>query len=49
MLKSLNYENKNSLKALKVFLEKRKNIQKKQTITVNKIIQNVKKNGDKQF
>ena len=47
MLKSLNYENKNSLKALKVFLEKRKNIQKKQTITVNKIIQNVKKNGDK--
>ena len=47
MLKSLNYENQKSLKALKVFLEKRKNIQKKQTITVNKIIQNVKKNGDK--
>ncbi len=47
MLKLLNFKNKNSLKDLKVFLEKRKTIQKKQTITVNKIIQNVKKNGDK--
>ena len=47
MLKLLNFRNKNSLKSLKVFLEKRKIIQKKQTITVNKIIQNVKKKGDK--
>ncbi len=47
MLKLLNFRNKNSLKILKVFLEKRKIIQKKQTITVNKIIQNVKKKGDK--
>ena len=47
MLKLLNFRNKNSLKILKVFLEKRKIIQKKQTITVNKIIQKVKKKGDK--
>ena len=47
MLKLLNFRKKNSLKILKVFLEKRKIIQKKQTITVNKIIQNVKKKGDK--
>ena len=47
MLKLLNLKNKNSLKVLKVFLEKRKTIQKQHTITVNKIIQNVKKNGDK--
>ena len=49
MLKLLNFRNKNSLKILKVFLEKRKIIQKKQTITVNKIIQNVKKKVIKLF
>ena len=43
----LKYNNKNSLKSLKLFLDKRKSIQKKQTIIVSKIIQNVKKNGDK--
>ena len=39
--------NKNSLKALKIFLDRRKSIQKSQTYIVSKIIQNVKKNGDK--
>ena len=47
MLKVLKLNNKNSFKALKLFLEKRKSIQKNQTTIVNKIIKNVKKNGDK--
>ena len=47
MLKILNFDKKNSLKVLKVFLEKRKSIQKNQTSIVSKIIKNVKKNGDK--
>jgi len=47
MLKNLNYNQKNSNKILKTFLEKRKSIQKSQTSTVKRIIQNVKKNGDK--
>ena len=47
MLKTLNYNKKNFLKTLEVFLRKRKNIQKKQTSKVTRIIENVKKNGDK--
>ena len=47
MLKILKYNNKKSLKTLKIFLDKRKSIQKNQTTIVSKIIQNVKKNGDK--
>jgi len=46
MLKTLNYNNQNSLKTLKLFLDKRKSIQKNQTSVVNKIIKNVKKKGD---
>ncbi|MBL6786051.1 MAG: histidinol dehydrogenase [Candidatus Pelagibacter bacterium] len=46
-IKVLNFNNKNSLKILKLFLDKRKSIQKNQTRIVSKIIQNVKKNGDK--
>ena len=47
MLKVLKYHNKNSLKSLKKFLDKRKIYQKNQTTAVSKIIKNVKKNGDK--
>ena len=47
MLKVLKFENKRSLKTLKIFLDKRKSIQKNQTAIVNQIIKNVKKNGDK--
>ena len=47
MLKTLNYNNQNSLKTLELFLDKRKSIQKNQTSAVNKIIKNVKKNGDR--
>jgi len=47
MIKILKLNNKNSLKLLKIFLDKRKLIQKNQTSIVSKIIQNVKKNGDK--
>ena len=47
MLKTLNYKNQNSLKVLELFLDKRKSIQKNQTSVVSKIINNVKKNGDK--
>ena len=47
MLKVLNFNNKNSLKALELFLNKRKSIQKNQTNIVSKIIKNVKKHGDK--
>ena len=47
MLKILNFNNKNSLKALELFLNKRKSIQKNQTNIVSKIIKNVKKHGDK--
>ena len=47
MIKVLRFNNKNSVKALKLFLEKRKTFQKNQTLIVNKIINNVKKNGDK--
>ena len=47
MLKKLKFENKSSLRALKNFLDKRKSIQKNQTVVVSKIIRDVKKNGDK--
>ena len=47
MLKVLKFDKKNSLKSLKIFLDKRKTIQKNQTSIVTKIIKNVKKNGDK--
>ena len=47
MLKILKYNRKNSLRDLEKFLNKRKITQKNKTMSVNKIIQNVKKNGDK--
>ena len=47
MLKNLKYNQKNSLEILMAFLEKRKSIQKNKIPAVNKIIRNVKKNGDK--
>ncbi len=47
ILKVIKFNNKNSLKKLKNFLDKRKNIQKNQTTIVNKIISNVRKSGDK--
>ena len=47
MLKILKLDNKKSLKILKIFLDKRKSIQKDQTAIVSKIIKNVKKDGDK--
>ena len=43
MLKNLKYNQKNSLKILTTFLEKRKSIQKSQTLAVERIIINVKK------
>ena len=46
-IKLLNLSKKNSLKILRLFLDKRKSIQKNQTASVAKIIQSVKKNGDK--
>ena len=47
MLKLLEYNNEKSLKILTTFLDKRKSIQKNQTIIVSKIIRSVKKHGDK--
>ena len=46
MIKILKFNKSNSLKSLKLFLNKRKSIQKNQTLIVSKIIQRVKKNGD---
>ena len=46
MLKVLNYNKKNSLKTLEVFLNKRKILQKSQTKIVSAIIKRVKKKGD---
>ncbi len=46
MIKVFKYNNKNSLKALELFLNKRKSFQKNQTSIVSKIIKDVKKNGD---
>ena len=47
MLKILRYNNKQSSKNLRFFLNKRKSIQKNQTSSIIKILKNVKKNGDK--
>ena len=47
MLRTLKFNNKNSSKLLKNFLDKRSSVQKNQTTIVGKIIQNVKKKGDK--
>ena len=47
MLKVLKYNKINSLKTLEIFLNKRKSLQKNQTSVVSKIIDNVKKKGDK--
>jgi len=46
-LKILRFNNKNSSKSLKIFLDKRKFIQKNKTSIVRNIIQNVRKKGDK--
>ena len=47
MLKILKYNNKNSLKYLELFLNKRKLIQKEKSFIVSKILRDVKNNGDK--
>ncbi|MDC2987176.1 histidinol dehydrogenase [Candidatus Pelagibacter bacterium] len=47
MLKVLKYNKINSSEVLEVFLSRRKSMQKKEIVAVNKIIKNVKKNGDK--
>ena len=47
MLKILKFNKKNSMKSLQIFLDRRKTIQKNQTAIVSKIIQKVKKDGDK--
>jgi histidinol dehydrogenase len=47
MLKILNYNKKNSLSNLEIFLNKRKRFKKNEKTVVKKIISNVKKNGDK--
>ena len=47
MLKTLNFDKTNSESYLKNFLGKRKSTQKNLSFTVNKIIKNVLKNGDK--
>ena len=47
ILKVIRFNNKNSSKKLKNFLDKRQYIQKNQTTVVSKIINNVRKHGDK--
>ena len=47
MLKVLKYNKINSSEVLEIFLSRRKSMQKKEIVAVNKIIKNVKKNGDK--
>ena len=47
ILKVIKFNSGNSKKILKNFLDRRKSIQKNQTTIVSKIINNVKKNGDK--
>ena len=47
ILKVIRFNNKNSSKKLKNFLNKRQYIQKNQTTVVSKIINNVRKNGDR--
>ena len=46
MLKIFRYNKKNSLKNLEAFLNKRKSKQKNKSLSVKKIIKDVKKNGD---
>ena len=48
MLKILKYKTNKSLKSLELFLNKRQSIQKNRTSEVLKIINNVRKNGDKE-
>ena len=47
MLKTFNYNRNGASKMLEVFLNKRKSTQKNIAFSVKKIIQNVRKNGDK--
>ena len=47
MLKIFKFNQNNSLNKLEIFLNKRKFIQKSKLSIVKKIINNVKKNGDK--
>ena len=47
ILKTLNYNKKNSIKNLEIFLNKRKFFQKNQSSNIKKIIKNVIRNGDK--
>ena len=47
MIKVLKLNNRNSLKSLKSFLDKRKYIQRNKTSTIINIIRDVKKYGDK--
>ena len=47
ILKTLNYNKKNSIKNLEIFLNKRKFFQKNQSSIIKKIIKNVIRNGDK--
>ena len=47
MLKTLNYNKKGASKTLEVFLNKRKSTQKNIASSVYKIIEDVKRNGDK--
>ena len=46
ILKTLNYNKKNSIKNLEIFLNKRKFFQKNQSSNIKKIIKNVIRNGD---
>ena len=47
MMKIINYKNKNSSKLLETFLNKRRSGKKKDTLIVEKIIKDVKKNKNK--
>ena len=47
MLKTFNYNRNGASKTLEVFLNKRKSTQKNIASSVKKIIQNVRKNGDR--
>ena len=49
MIRVFKFNSKNSLKALEIFLNKRKSIQKNQTSIVSKIIKDVKKMEIKQL
>ena len=47
MLKTIIYKKKNSAKYLEILLNKRKSYQKSQKLAVSKILENVKRTGDK--